>query len=236
MEEPLNPTRPQRVDAEQEPAATGAAAALLTPDETAPSPRRSLWMTTLRCGGLTVVCGALALLIWGTLAAGRGENLVQQIAKGRKPLAPSFTLAVLWPHTETWPNDATGALGDGTLSLVELRGHPIVLNFWASWCVACKAEAPLLHATAQAHAGKVIFLGLDIQDLSDEARNFARKYRMNYVSVRDRTDGAYRAYGLTGVPETYYIDARGHIVAHSPGEVTREDLERGIAAATAAAR
>ena len=193
-------------------------------------------MTALRYCASALVLGLLALLVYATLAAGRGRSLVEQISEGKKPPAPAFALGVLWPHTETWPKDAVAALGDGRLSLSELRGHPVVLNFWASWCVACKEEAPLLHAAARAHAGNVLFLGLDIQDLSGDARDFARQYRMNYVSVRDGGGGTYSAYGLTGVPETYYIDARGRIVAHSPGEVSRSDLEQGIAAATSGGR
>jgi cytochrome c biogenesis protein CcmG/thiol:disulfide interchange protein DsbE len=190
-------------------------------------------MTALKYGASVAVAGLLALLVWATLAASRGENLVSKIAKGKKPQAPAFALSVLWPHAETWPPAAHAALVDGKLALADLRGRPVVVNFWASWCIPCREEAPRLRAAAQAHAGTVLFLGVDVQDLSGDARRFAGKYHMNYLSVRDKGDSTYRAYGLTGVPETYYLDARGRIVAHSPGEVTRSDLEEGIAAAVA---
>jgi hypothetical protein len=62
-----------------------------------------------------------------------------------------------------------------------------------------------------------VFVGIDVQDLTGDARAFARKYRINYVSLRDSGNSAYSAYGLTGVPETYYIDARGRAVAHAIG-------------------
>ena len=119
----------------------------------------------------------------------------------------------------------------GKVSLAELRGHPVVLNFWASWCVPCKHEAPLLRDTARRYAGKVLFLGIDDQDLRSTARRFATKYGMNYVSVTDESQSIYDAYGVTGFPETYFINARGRIAAHSPGEVARSDLLRGIRAA-----
>lgn len=193
---------------------------------------RSPWLAILKYAALALVAAALALLVWATLAASRGQNLVEKVAAGKKPAAPGFTLAVLWPSTATWPKALLPALADGKLSLAELRGRPVVLNFWASWCTTCKEEAPILHAGARAHAGKVLFLGLDIQDLSGDARNFARSNAMNYVSVRDRDNSAYQAYGLTGVPESYFIDARGRIVAHVPGAVSRATLEQGIAAIT----
>jgi cytochrome c biogenesis protein CcmG/thiol:disulfide interchange protein DsbE len=189
-------------------------------------------MRVLRASAVALVFGLLALLLWAMLAASRGANLVSQIAKGKDPAAPAFTLTVIWPHDETWPADARRALANGRLSLRALRGHPVVLNFFASWCVACKDEARLLHAEAQQRAGKVLFLGIDVQDLSGDARAFARKYRINYVAVRDRSNTIYNAYGLTGVPESYFIDARGRIVVHIPGEATRSTINRGVAAIT----
>jgi len=196
--------------------------------------RRSPAMRLLRVVAVALVLGMLALLIWALLASSRGANLVRQIADGKKPQAPPFTLSVIWPHDETWPSAARGALADGRLSLRELRGHPVVLNFFASWCVACKDEAPLLHREAQQRAGKVLFLGVDIQDLTGDARGFARKHQINYVAIRDGSNATYSAYGLTGVPESYFIDGRGRVVAHIPGEVTRSTLDQGIAAITSA--
>ena len=172
--------------------------------------------------------GVLALLGWTMLASSRTSALVREIADGGRPAAPNFTLNVVWDASGTWPPDARSLVLDGTLALADLRGRPVVLNFWASWCVPCRHEAPLLRAAAAAWSGKVIFLGIDTQDLRSYARSFARKYGMNYVSVSDRSNSEYRAYGLTGVPETYFLDAAGRIVAHAPGVVERRDLEAGI--------
>ena len=191
-------------------------------------------MRLLRLISVSLVVGLLALLVWALLVSSKGSNLVRQVADGKKPAAPPFTLTVIWPHSETWPPGAARALTDGRLSLRELRGYPVVLNFFASWCVACKDEAPLLHKEAQRRAGKVLFLGLDVQDLTGDARDFARKYQINYVAVRDRSNTMYTNYGLTGVPESYFIDPRGRIVAHIPGEVTQATLNQGIAAITSA--
>lgn len=179
---------------------------------------------------LAVVAGLLVLLVWRVVHAGRGGHLVAEVRSGKKPAAPQFTLPVLWGRRETWPKDARSALGDGQLSLRELRGHPVVINFWASWCIPCKHEAPLLAASARAHAGRVAFLGIDVQDFSSDARRFLKRFDTPYVSVH--ADGGksdvYDDYGLTGVPETYWLDAGGRIVAHHPGEISRDQLEGAI--------
>ncbi len=192
--------------------------------------RRSRLSLPLKAVGASLVAAVLALLVWATLAAGRGSSLVAQIAAGKKPQAPAFTLGVFWPQTETWPAGLKAAIADGRLELRELRGHPVVLNFWASWCIPCRQEAPLLHAGALRHRGQVAFVGVDVKDLTGDARDFARKYKINYVSARDGSgDRTWNNYGLTGVPETYFLDANGKIVSHIPGEVTAQTLQEGVA-------
>jgi len=108
-------------------------------DEPAPSPRhRRPWLVGLRLAALGVVAGLLALLIWRVIEQGRGAHLVSLIREGKKPPAPAFTLPVLWDRSDTWPRDARAALGDGSLSPIELRGHPAIVNFWASGSIPCK--------------------------------------------------------------------------------------------------
>jgi cytochrome c biogenesis protein CcmG, thiol:disulfide interchange protein DsbE len=194
-----------------------------------PAPRRAHPLfRLLRLAALAGVAGLLALLIWRVVEERAGPKLVSAIKTGKRPPAPGFTLPVLWDHSETWPNALLPALEDDEVSLAELRGYPVVINFWASWCGPCKEEAPLLVASARTHAGKVAFLGIDIQDFKGNARRFLRRFDTNYVSVRDGSDTSYGRYGLTGVPETYYVDARGRIVAHTAGQLSRDELEAGI--------
>ena len=195
------------------------------------APARSSWRLALKALLVLLVAGLVALLLWGTLAAGKGRSLVSRIAAGEAPEAPAFALEVIWSRSETWPPELVRALEDGRLSLEELRGRPAVLNVWASWCIPCREEAPILAGSARAHGGEVVFVGVDVQDLTGDALAFLREFDVPFVSVRDQGNDTYRAYGLTGVPETYFLDNRGRIVAHIPGPVTRETLEGGIAAA-----
>jgi cytochrome c biogenesis protein CcmG, thiol:disulfide interchange protein DsbE len=177
---------------------------------------------------LLAVAGLFALLVWRVVDQGRGASVVRQIKQGKKPPAPAFSLPVLWNRAGTWPQRLRVAFADGRISRAELRGSPVVINFWASWCIPCKAEAPRLAASARAHAGNVVFLGIDVQDLKSDARRFLDRFNTPYVSVRDGGGSTYAAYGLTGVPETYWLDARGRIVSHYAGEISRDQLERAI--------
>jgi cytochrome c biogenesis protein CcmG/thiol:disulfide interchange protein DsbE len=199
-----------------------------TPPPEEPPGRPSRWRWPLRVAAVSLVVALFGLLGWATLSAGRGSSLVSRIAAGEAPPAPPFALEVIWPHAETWPVGARGRLGDGRLDLGELRGRPVVINFWASWCIPCRDEAPILNASARAHAGEVVFLGVNVQDLKADALAFSSEFETPYASVRDRGNGTYEAYGLTGVPETYYVDGRGRIIAHSPGAVSRTSLEQGV--------
>ena len=190
--------------------------------------RRRPLFRLLQLGSLLLVAGLLALLGWRLAQSSRGSDLVSAVRSDKKPPAPGFDLPVIWPHTETWPSPLRTLVASGRISPTMLRGRPLIINFWASWCIPCRNEAPRLAASAQAHAGHVVFLGVDVQDFTSDARRFLRKYGANYVSVRDGSGSAYDGYGLTGVPETYYVDIRGRIVAHSAGEVSRRELEDGV--------
>ena len=114
--------------------------------------------------------------------------------------------------------------GEGTLSLSDLRGKPAVLNFWASWCAPCEDEAPLLRRAERAYGDRVAIVGVDIKDARSDALAFVEKYRLNYPHVRDEGSEMYHAYGLTGQPETFFIDQRGEIVEHVAGPVSDKNF------------
>jgi cytochrome c biogenesis protein CcmG/thiol:disulfide interchange protein DsbE len=189
---------------------------------------RSRVRLSLQVFAIGLIAALVGLLVQQTMAKEAGPRLVSEVKAGTDPQAPDFELSVLWAHPETWPVSVRRALSDDRVSLHELRGWPVVLNFWASWCIPCKAEAPRLVTSAQQHAGQVVILGVDVQDFESDARRFLGRYKTNYVSLRDSGDSTYSAYGLTGLPETYFLDRNGRVTSHSGGEISAAALEAGI--------
>lgn len=114
--------------------------------------------------------------------------------------------------------------GEGELALADLRGKPVVINFWASWCVPCRDEAPMLSEAAQRYGDEVAFVGVDIRDARSSAIAFAERWDLDYTHVRDEDLTIYDDFGLTGQPETFFLDEDGVILEHVPGPLARETL------------
>ena len=114
--------------------------------------------------------------------------------------------------------------GSGTFSSADLEGRPTIVNFWASWCVPCRDEAPMLSAAEERYGDRINFLGINIRDGLDNARAFADERGLNYTHVRDPDQSIYDDFGLTGQPETYFLDDEGVVVEHVPGPLTEDKL------------
>jgi cytochrome c biogenesis protein CcmG, thiol:disulfide interchange protein DsbE len=176
----------------------------------------------------------IALLVYGLESRGPDDAIDSALSEGRAATAPAFDLEVL--DRGTIPprlRDALGvALSDGRVSLAELRGTPVVLNLWASWCTPCREEAPRLQQGWERWGRRgLAYLGLNIQDLRGDARGFAEKFGLTHPSVRDARRGVADSYGATGIPETFFVDARGRVVGHVIGVVSERELDVGAAAA-----
>jgi cytochrome c biogenesis protein CcmG, thiol:disulfide interchange protein DsbE len=158
---------------------------------------------------IAVICAVvalIALLAYG-LASKEGDSAIDEaVARGDREPAPALAL----PRLE----------GGGEESLARYRGRVVVLNFWASWCEPCRAESPLLerwHRRIAGQGGTV--LGVDVLDVTSDARRFAREYRLSYPIVRDRDGGSLRDFGVVGYPESVVVDRRGRIAAVKRGPV-----------------
>ena len=198
---------------------------------TPPVERRRGWG---RWAAIALVVLFIALLVYGLESRGPDDAIDDALAQGRAPAAPAFTLEVLdegvIPPRLRAP--LGGALADGRLALAELRGTPVVLNLWASWCTPCREEAPRLQQGWERWGPRgVAYLGLNIQDLRGDARAFARRFSITHPSVRDARRGVADSYGATGIPETFFVDARGRVVGHVIGVVSQRELEVGARAA-----
>lgn len=114
--------------------------------------------------------------------------------------------------------------GEGSLELSELEGKPVFLNFWWSGCEPCKDEAPLLARASRMYEDEIVFVGVNIRDSRDDAIAFVDEYDLDYQHVRDESLDIYDDYGLTGQPESFFIDDEGVVVEHIPGALSEESL------------
>jgi cytochrome c biogenesis protein CcmG/thiol:disulfide interchange protein DsbE len=162
---------------------------------------------TGQLGAVALVAALLAVLGWRLAHSGT------KVAKGP---APRFTL----PRLD----------GRGDVQLASLRGKAVVLNFWASWCIPCKQEAPQLERAWQRwRAQGVVVLGVDAQDFSGDAKRFRDRYGLTYPLLRDGPGKTLGDYGVIGFPETFFVDRTGRIVGdHVAGPVSRQKLDRNI--------
>jgi cytochrome c biogenesis protein CcmG, thiol:disulfide interchange protein DsbE len=176
-----------------------------------------------------LVAAFLALLAYGLLSKGTDDRIDEALASGHSIAAPGFSLEVLTPGK--LPTRLARAVPPDRLSLADLRGIPVVLNLWASWCTPCREEAGRLEQGWRVLGPKgILFLGLDIQDLRGDALGFIRKHGATYPSVREPGRDVANSYGATGIPETYFIDRRGRVVAHVIGVVSTAQLAEGARA------
>jgi cytochrome c biogenesis protein CcmG, thiol:disulfide interchange protein DsbE len=180
---------------------------------------------------LVAVAALLGLLIWRVAHQDAGAKLVDEIAAGDRPQAPDFSLSPLWTEAEGATPRLRAAIRRGSVSAADLTGRPTVVNVFASWCIPCKDEAPVLTAAARKHAGRVQFVALDFHDFSGDGRAFLRRYGNDFAALHDGDGRVAQRWGATGVPETYVLDARGRLVAHQALPVTSDELERLIAVA-----
>jgi cytochrome c biogenesis protein CcmG/thiol:disulfide interchange protein DsbE len=132
-------------------------------------------------------------------------------------------------HPYTAPNFDLALFGGDSFSLAQQRGNVVVLNFWASWCVPCQQEAPVLENVWQRYRDhKVVFVGVDIKDTPDDARSFLQRYVASYPNGFDSQKRIYIDYGVYGLPETFVVDQNGMVVHHVIGPVSDAQLESWI--------
>ena len=113
----------------------------------------------------------------------------------------------------------------GVLRLEELRGKVVFLNFWASWCPPCRAEARMLEAAWQKYKNEgAVFVGVNIQDKEPDARAFLEEFGITYPNVIDRGSRVAIDYGVWGLPETFFIDREGRITYKHVGALGRSTV------------
>jgi cytochrome c biogenesis protein CcmG/thiol:disulfide interchange protein DsbE len=174
-------------------------------------------MRALRAVAVVSVLGLLGLLVWD-LAHQNGPGVAVKVDKGKIVPAPKLDLPLL--------------TGSGNLTLASLRGRVVVVNFWQSSCVPCKREARDVAAASRWWAARrrdVVFVGVNAQDLKGPARAYLKRYGVSYTNVRDALGNTWPKWGVTGVPETFFVDRRGRVVPpHIAGPASRASIDDGI--------
>ena len=143
---------------------------------------------------------------------------------GRADLAAPIALANRVPAPTL--NEPT--LGGGTVDLARMRGRPVVINFFASWCAPCKAEGAAFADAASAYHGRVQFVGVAIDDSRSGALSYTHRYGWDWPIVFDPHDHLVEPFGLIGKPTTFVLDANGRVAWKLQRELSRDELSTAL--------
>ncbi len=146
-----------------------------------------------------------------TIIAVLGWSLIQVQEGPPSTAAPDFQMQFF---------EGYGWQDRKTVNLSDFQGQPIVLNFWASWCVECKLEADLLEQTWRRHRDEgLVFLGVAYVDVEPKSLEYLADFEITYPNAPDLRTAISEEYGITGIPETFFIDRDGQIIHHQIGPV-----------------
>ena len=156
---------------------------------------------------------AVPLIVILAVGFGRDPHRVPSVLEGQP--APEFTLPTL---------------NGESLTLSALRGTPVVLNFWSTWCEPCKAEHQLLQEAAGYFGARAHFVGIVYQDSSEAARDYLQNRCNVYPQALDADSKTAIAYDVAGIPESFFIDAQGVIIKKHVGVLSANLLRQMLEA------
>jgi cytochrome c biogenesis protein CcmG/thiol:disulfide interchange protein DsbE len=173
---------------------------------------------------LVILAAFFSLLGWalarsGGIPGGLGVNKVFGKVSIQERPAPDFTLQLL---------------DGGSITLSDLKGKVVMIDFWASWCTPCRQEAPVLAQVYKEYQGRgVEFIGISIWDRPSDAQDYIQRFGITYPSGLDSEGTILVDYAVRGIPEKFFIDAQGRLVKRFIGpskvEGLREILDQMLA-------
>ena len=174
----------------------------------------------LMAAGLLPLIALFALLVWGLLRPGAGDP------GGLAIFTSTGEVKVVRPEA----SDFSLTLYDGQpFTFSSLRGQPVLLDFWASWCLPCLVEAETLESVWRQYEDRgVVFVGIGIWDSDDSARAFIQEFDTSYLVGPDPKGEIAVEYGVTGIPEKYFIDANGQVVRKLVGPMDEARLTQAL--------
>ena len=170
----------------------------------------------------SISIAAFAILFIGLLTY--GLTLDQSKVPAANINKPANAFTVSWVQGNEFMPENTGE----SFTLDNFKGKPVVLNFWASWCVSCREEAQELEKFWSDHKDQIAVVGIAIQDEKESAKKFATYFGKTYIIGLDTDGKAAIDYGVSGVPETFLIDSKGVIRHKEVGPVSAKMLEKLI--------
>jgi peroxiredoxin len=161
-----------------------------------------------------------AVMVVSIAAYGRAHSDSLQRADLAAPIAASQRVAA--------PALEEPTLDGGTVDLARMRGRPVVINFFASWCAPCKSEGAAFAAAAHDYRGRVQFVGVAIDDTRSGALSYTRRYGWSWPIVFDPHDHLVEPFGLLGKPTTFVLDSRGRVAWKLQRELSRDELTTAL--------
>jgi len=166
------------------------------------------------------------------IPAGVLAVIVSRADSGTSP-TPTTTIAPIDAHKarvgSRAPDFALPSTNGNTVTLSGLRGRPVVIVFFASWCHPCEEELPVLERFERDSAGTLRVVGISYQDLASDSRAFVRRLAITFPTLLDAPDSpTAQRYGVRGIPQTVFVDARGVVRGRIYGETSRSSLQPAI--------
>jgi len=186
--------------------------------------RKNKWLIDVL---LVVIILALGYLIVRQLTSPKGDGEVtteteQQVPVEEETSDPTEVEVEQAESKITAPDFSLQSLAGVDVTLSEFRGKPVIVNFWATWCPPCKAEMPLFDDFANRYPDSLVVLAVNSGEKADEVIRFAESFSQQLIFLLDPENSLGIAYGVRGLPTTFFIDREGYLQALHIGELTEE--------------